>query len=241
MKGIELCARFAIPPNSLSYCGKEGFGKVFEEYLENPCEKTENALEQALCSFTAHYSYLELIANANKMKPFDYGVCEAFWLGNKLLNKVKRREIARMIQEKFVGKGMLAKEKATELAKAVPKEAVPHHSFHALYLHSITGVIAPTVKNADSCRIAWGKVLEAGDNWVEIKSQRLAEKNAKLRLEACSKRVKLSCSGIGLLQKIKKGDFVACHWGIAAMKISFSQAKRLEKATCKNVEAVNSV
>ncbi len=237
MQACELCARFALAPNSKSYCGKGGFSRVFSNYLKNKTPASTRALEKALSSFRAHYSYLRLIAKANKRKPFDAKVAEALWIGNSLLGNVKQKDLAHLIKTGFAGKGMLSRKRAGFLARNIPKGFLAHHTFHVLYLHTITGVIAPSLKNADLCRPSWGRAIRIEKNHLLVQSQRLAKRNGKLVLVPCKKRLARTCAGILLAPRIKFGDFVASHWGFAVMPLSSSQAKSLEKYTRMNIEA----
>ena len=239
MEGAELSARFALPPNSRSYCGTRKFADVFAAYMGNKRAKNLHALKAALSSFHAHYAYLKLIARANGKKPFDSAVTEALWLGNGLLAKVKRKDLQLLILRDFCGKGMLSDERAGKLASALPHGFAPHHSFHTLYIHSITGVVPPTVKTSDNCRVSWGKVERVERGAVIVKTQKLVRRNGKLALLPCKKKWRTSCAGIGLLKSAKAGDLVASHWGVAVMKISGKQAEGLEMATLRNVKAAN--
>jgi len=241
MEGLELSAAFALPPNSKSYCGKPSFRKAFAAYLREKNGKTRASLERSLKRFTAHYAYLQLIAGSNGCRPFDTRVAEALWVGNSLLEKVPKEKIAALIAMEFSGKGKLPVKTARALAASLPGGFVPHHSFHVLYLHTITGVIEPSVKNADSCRISWGNVRAVSKGIATLQSQRLERKNGKLALVPCTKTAKLECAGIGLAAGIAKGDTVACHWGFATMKLSRAQAARLEKYTRMNLKAANSM
>lgn len=240
MQGAELSARFALPPNSFSYCGTRIFRSAFAAYLKEKNAANRRALERALSEFRAHYSYLKLIAKASGKKPFDREVAEALWIGNKLLLRVERREIAKIITGEFSGKGLLSKEKAARLADGIPERALPHHSFHVLYLHTITGVVPKSVRTADMCRISWGKAIEVKGGRIVVDSQKLARKNGKLALVPCRKTVRTTCAGIALLPDIRKGDAIAMHWGFAVMKLSGSQKARLEKYTSRNLSSLAS-
>ncbi len=237
MLGVEIAARFALPPNSRAYCGKRGFRKAFAAFL---ADKSAAKLERELSKFTAHYAYLRLIAAANRLSPFDRKVSEALWIGNSLLEKVRKEDLKKIILQQFCGKGMLSEPSAKKLAESLPDGFVPHHSFHVLYLHTISGVIGPSVENADSCRVSWGKVTRAGSGFVEVATQRLARKNGRLLLLPVKKRWKTSCAGVALLDKPKAGDLAASHWGIAVMELAPAQARRLEKFTKINLKAANS-
>ena len=238
MDGVELSARFGLPPNSFSYCGTPVFRRAFAAYMKEKSPANARALEAALSKFRAHYSYLKLIANANGKKPFDRQVTEALWIGNSCLENVKKAGMAKTIMGEFSGRGLLPKGKAARLAAGIPEGAVPHHSFHVLYLHTITGVVRPSLKTADLCRISWGKAVGRKGGKIVISSQKLARKNGKLCLVPCRKTARTSCAGIALVPDAKKGDIVATHWGFAVMKLSESQGARLEKYTRRNIAAL---
>ena len=63
MQSVEVSARFGLPPNSKRYCGTRPFAGIFKEYLGKGSAKNRKALEKSLATFTAHYSYLKLIAD----------------------------------------------------------------------------------------------------------------------------------------------------------------------------------
>jgi len=239
MNGIELSARFGLPPNSKKYCGRREFAGIFAAYLKRKNTANLRALKKALTHFHAHYSYLKLIAAANGKKPFDPEVTEALWLGNGLLKRVKREDLQKLMLRDFCGKRMLSAERAEKLAAGLPGGFVPHHSFHVFYVHSITDAVPPTVSTSDNCRVSWGKAVKVGKDAVIVETRKLARKREKLVLLPTLKRWKTSCAGIRLLPNVKPGDIVAAHWGVAVMKISKGQAKALERATKQNIRAAN--
>ncbi|MEM4634190.1 MAG: DUF6390 family protein [Candidatus Anstonellaceae archaeon] len=233
--GLELACRFALPPNSKSYCGKPSFRRAFAKYLEDRNLRNRHNLERELEKFVAHNAYLSLIASCCGLHKFDWRVADAFWIGNALLEQVGREKIAKMIERSFSKKGMLSASRAKALAKGIPDRVYAHHSFHVFYLHSISGAVKPSLKNADSCRISWGRVACLQDGKAILESQRIAKKNGKVRLERCKKAVLLSCQGIPLAENIRKGDWLACHWGYAVLKITRRQAQQLERYTKANL------
>jgi hypothetical protein len=241
MEGAELSARFALPPNSRKYCGAKKFRDVFAAYMRNKSAANLRALKSALSSFRAHYAYLKMIAKAGGKNPFDAKVAEALWLGNGLLRKVKGKDLRKLILGDFCGKAMLSGRRARKLAGDLPAGFLPHHSFHTLYLHSISGVVPPTVATSDKCRVSWGRVIGVENDAVVVKTQKLVRKGRKLLLLPRRKRWLLKCAGIVLLPHVRVGDAVASHWGVAVMKTTDNQAKRLEGATRRNVAAANSL
>lgn len=239
MEGAELSARFALPPNSRGYCGTGKFAGVFAAYMRRKNAKNLLALRSALSSFRAHHAYLRLIAKRNGRKPFDAKVAEALWLGNGLLRKAGKKDLQRLILRDFCGKGMLNGKRARKLAGAMPDGFLPHHSFHTLYIHSITGVVPPTVATSDNCRVGWGKIVGVEKDAVIVKTQKLVRRSGKLLLMPCKRSWRTSCAGIRLLKNIRGGDLVASHWGVAVLKITGKQREGLERATKRNVSAAN--
>ena len=102
----------------------------------------------------------------------------------------------KLIAQEFSGSARLPAKKAMLLAEKLPDGFVPHHSFHVLYLHTISGVIAPSVKNADLCRPSWGKELALAMAAI-LKSQRLLRKKGKLALEECGGKRKQLAQAYG--------------------------------------------
>ena len=221
MEGLELAARFSSAPNSLGLCGPKGFDSQDKKRLLAQMKK-----------FTAPYAYLSLIAKANNKNPFDYDVVEAFWIGNELLDNVKRQDVAEMIKTKFVGKGRLAKGRASQLASMLPPRVFPHHSFHVFYIGSISGVLEGKKKELDLCRISWGRVCRVGKTKLSVCSKPVGFLGGK----ACFGRRKsanwLLPSGA---PSYCTGATVCSHWGVCVMPITHKQKKNLQKYTAINM------
>ncbi len=271
MDGIQLACRYSFKANALGYCGPENAHSVFLEYLQDTAndEKRKKAA-LSLGKFEAVKPYLREIAASNQMQPLDYEVVEAYWLGNKLLKSVPAENLKKIILTDFAKPGLLPREKAEKLAAGVPNGCMPHHSFHVLYLNTITGVIAKTLENADACRISWGKVVVMEDEAAEINENGKANRNLQGKTEtrpqeskrglpamkAVVERRPLVLEGkrraLGPEKKaeiqtnpvftpaLKAGDTVSIHWGLACGIITPEQAGNLEKYTLKNLEAIES-
>jgi len=118
----------------------------------------------------------------------------------------------------------------------IPPGSVPHHSFHVLYLQTITGVIEKTVKNQDQCRISWGQVTEKGER-LTVKTQKLKVEKNRYILQECTKKVDYLADGKQFTDA-GAGDIVAIHWGLAVDRLEKEQAKRLHKYTTHNLERI---
>lgn len=224
MEGLGLAAMFSSAPNALGLCGPDGFDMSDKKRLMSQMKK-----------FRAPYAYMQLIAKANRLLPFDYRVVEAFWLGNSLLNSVPRAAVANTIKSKFTGKGMLTKSRAKILADNLPAQVYPHHSFHVFYIGSISGVLEGKKKKLDLCRVSWGNVTRAGKNKIAVCAKPVKfEKGAALLGKRQAANWQIANS------KFRVGDIACAHWGRAILPITKKQRDNLEKFTKINMALYSS-
>ncbi|NYZ78487.1 hypothetical protein H0N96_03740 [Candidatus Micrarchaeota archaeon] len=236
-KALSFACKYSFITNKLGYCGLPASYEKFRELVEEKKTKEIAEVKKRLESFYGLYAYLKLIARCNHLKPFDYKVIEAYWLGNELLHRVPRKEIAKMILCDLSAPGLLPKKRADETAARIPKNAVAHHSFHGLYVKFITNKLAPTTANTDKCIIKWGKIKRVSGARVEVNGVKLA-KNARGLFYL--KPAKLSLSkGIGF--NARKGDVISIHWSTAIERLNGRQARNLKHYTIQNIKAVNSL
>lgn len=230
MEGLELAARFSAAPNALGLCGPKKF-----EAASRP------ALLRTMKKFRAPYTYLSLIAEANGLEPFDYEVAEAFWLGNHLLEQVKREDVANAIVRRFSGPGRLKPERAQALADSLPACVYPHHSFHVFYIGSISGVLRGTAAEMDRCRIAWGQVQKVSGKQIQVRYQPVQKKikkekeNKKFGQLAFGPTKTVYWTLWPDLPTPAPGSLVCSHWGAAIVPISRRRMANLEKYTCLNM------
>lgn len=241
MRGLKLAACFSFPPSRLGFCGarRKNTAKVLADYLsakETSLKKVRKILE----SFEASYPYYKLIARVNKIDdPFIYPVVEAYWLGNKLLEKVKSNDIRNLILNDFTRPGLLSKTKAEKKASSIPDRSKPHHTFHVLLLGSVTGRVKFSGRIFDLCRTGWGRVirLKKKKKKLTIEYLPLITKNKKFFL---GKKIKREIDWHKrFLPKVKVGDRVAFHWNLACRIIDKIQEKNLLKYTLLNIKAAN--
>lgn len=211
---------------------------MFKNYLEGNAPTGD--LESELKKFVGQQAYLKLIARATGLKPFDYNVAEALWIGNHLLERVSASALKRMILTRFTGKGMLSQKRALELAENFPAHAVPHHSFHVFFVGSITGTVKTTPRFFDECRPAWGVVTKVFGRKAQVVYHPVLVKKSVLYFGGKkTKRISLEKHGINLVPGLRAGDLVSFHWSFAAKELSHDEADRLDHYTQKNMDAVN--
>lgn len=92
MSGIKLAALYGIKPHKLGFCGPKDKKdtQLLSDYLKGARIK-ENKIRVILKEFKGAYPYYKLIAKSNGIKDFfDKRVIKAYWVGNKLLDKVEK-------------------------------------------------------------------------------------------------------------------------------------------------------
>ena len=220
MSGVKLAALYGVYPFRLGFCGpqEKSAKKVLLDYLSGE-KVSEREARKILEQFKGAFAYYKLIAKCNNIRdPFDEKVISAYWIGNKLLEKVPVDSLREMITKKFTGPGLLSKMEAKKKAKGIPLNSKPHHSFHVLVIGSVTGVIDLKGKLIDLCRISWGEVVRKSkiqnpksknySNKVLIEYQPLV-KNKKFHLGKIIK--KEIFWDRNLVHNIKKGKIVSVH------------------------------
>ena len=234
---------YSFTPNRLGFCGPQDnkSGKIIFDYLANKKEKEDKIIKKILKNFQGVYLYCRLIAKKNRIKdPFDSRVLEAYWIGNSLLEKITFSDLKNLISSEFVGPKLLTKNKALNIVNKIPEGVLPHHSFHVLFIGSITGSIILKGKLLNLCRISWGRVKRIKNNGANkqekqiiVQYRPLAIKNKKIYLGKIKNKEILWDSKF--LPELKAGDAVSFHWNFVCGILSGSQRKNLEKYTKRNL------
>ncbi len=260
LSGPKLAALYGLIPNQLGFCGPR------QEKLRNfiAGKITMAQIIPILKQFEAAYPYYQLIARANRAKPFDKKVVEAYWLGNEYLDKVTIADLRQLIIDKFSAPGLLPKEVAIKKAAVIPPNSKPHHSFHVMVLGSVTGRVnfAGDTKLQDICRVSWGKVekinaplpplnLRGGEGELSplrLQPKKRDEKNKLIvRYQPLTgvKNIKLGQPvkkeiiwDKDMIPKLKIGDWVSVHWGHTIQILSMSDINNLKKYTQNTLNAL---
>jgi hypothetical protein len=235
MSGLRTAIIYGLMPNSLGYCGpqEKKDRSALLEYLSGKGSRAK-VLPTAK-KFEGAYHYYRLIAQKNNIKdPFDERVVEAYWTGNRMLEKVSAPDLKKMVVENFASPGLLSAREAARRAELIPKNAKPHHSFHVLIFGTITGRIdLDNVILKDICRIGWGKVIKLDiqglKSKVIVRYEPLVLKNKKIKLgKAIKKEISWDRK---IVPKVKVGDWVSFHWGKLAEILTKEKVLNLKKYT----------
>jgi hypothetical protein len=211
--GPRLFAQFAYPPNELGYCGP-GDPLALLEHTSTGLD--EPGLRALARGFAGAWPYLELIAAANKLSdPLDHRVVEAYWVGNRLLDRVAPAMMCRSLEDRFAfraGSGF------QRLVDPAPDGALPHHSFHVFGVYPWVGLLRlgrvdQPLTVLDRCRIRWGRVTATGCDWATVDSRPLQWDGQRLALgPPRAERVRWTSGGLGLARDLAVGDVCAMHW-----------------------------
>ena len=236
MEGFQLCARFSLVTNRRRYCGPADAPSVLYRAIVDGSGRAE--AEAALSRFEALFPYLDRLAKAHGLSPFDREVVEAYWIGNRLLDAFPREGFAAILDD-LRGRG-LPGFVARDLSGAMQNRPLPHHAFHVAFVGvgAVTGHVPTNVENMDSCRPSWAEVISVdGPDRLVVRVRPLEVDQGALRLGAPVERVisfdPAICPGL------RESDVVAVHWGWATMRLGPDQLRRLEEYTLRSLEAAN--
>ena len=207
-------ARYAYPPNVLGYCGPGDSLALLQH--ASVAEAGPNLTSLAR-QFAGAWPYLELIAaSAGRRDPLDDAVVEAYWLGNRLLDRVDPSVFAAHLADRFeprAGRGM------ADIATLALLGAVPHHNFHVFAVYPWVGLLRAgtaaeePLRVLNACRVRWGRVMAVHGLTAEVASQPLVWDGVGLRLgPATVEEATLASAQGSLAHAVRPGDVVGLHW-----------------------------
>jgi hypothetical protein len=150
--GLQLLARFSLPPNRLGYCGDENINPALIRCI-NHGEADPVLLK--LPSFKSQLPYLKTIAEVTGLDYLDYQVVEAYWLGNDLLNQFKSDHY--QIFLKHLNSLNLPDFYLHSMSLKQPEFFIPFH-LYSVHLAVPMKISPPIQHQIDQCMISWGKV-----------------------------------------------------------------------------------
>jgi hypothetical protein len=240
--GALLFGRYAFGPNRLGYCGTDDHGAVLGHTASGETEPVRRLAR----TFDGAYPYLELIAEANGIpEPLDQRVVEAYWLGNRLTDRVGRRPMHRSLEDRF--RGRLPRSGWRWMEGGVAAGAVPVHAFHVLEIFPRVGLLrGDRVDDAlavmDACRIRWGTVRSVAGGFLVVDIRPLVQHDGLLALgEPQPETVERWVDGTGFVDGVAPGDAVSVHWGWACDRLSERQLANLVWWTMRELRVANQV
>jgi hypothetical protein len=227
---------FALMPNRLGYCGGPDERELRDYWV---ARRADAGLTRLLHKFEGAMPYLRLIAGANGIAdPLDRRVVEAYWVGNRLLDRTDLHAFYRSLEERF--RGRVAPRSLEHLLGTVPAGARPHHTFHVFQTYLRTGTLPAGLDTLEQCRIGWGTVLAATPLRAVVAARPLEWRGGKLALgEPAPRTLIRGLDGYPALPGLAVGDEVAFHWGWLAARLSGSQAAALERETRRHLALAN--
>jgi len=221
MDGIDLAVRFSYITNKLRFCGPDE-NPLFLDYLAT--KKNPEKVREAFKKFEGLYPYLSAIAEKSRKDFLDSDVVEAYWIGNRLLEKFTPEDMKKIILH--LSKRGLTKSMADKLISTMPSGMMPHHNFNVYYVGvgNTSGKVPTTLQNMDNCRISSGKVIDIVHGNLMVKTTSLAFDGRYSKREDV-KTIQYLPEHLD----VKKGDSIAIHWGFACVVLDEEQVKNLEK------------
>jgi hypothetical protein len=239
--GPLLFARFAYPPNALGYCGPDDSAALLGHAAAGDSGPDLAALAR---QFAGAWPYLRLIAASSRRDdPLDRAVVEAYWVGNRLLDRVAPAVLAAHLADRFearAGPGF------ADLATLALLGAVPHHNFHVFAVYPWVGLLraGPAVEEPlrvlDSCRVRWGRVRAVHDGLAEVESRPLCWDGRRLWLaEARVEQVLCATADGSLTPAVRPGDVVGMHWDWICDVLTAPQLSALRAYTTRILRMTN--
>jgi hypothetical protein len=238
-------AHFAYPPNALGYCGPGEHRELLELGAAPPAEALADGGLRALARrFEGAWPYLELIATANGIAdPLDDRVVEAYWIGNRLLDRVPVAALGPELDARFRSAAGAGWE---HLAAEVGAGARPHHQFHVFAVYPWVGLLRRGHEVAalgvlDRCRIRWGRVVATvAPGEVVVRSRPLTWDGRRLALGTPREEAAVAAAdGYAFVDGLQPGDWVALHWDWVCERLGPRELRALRRVTADVLDLVN--
>ncbi len=240
LNGITRCSRYSFGPNRLHYCGPDQ-NRELVALIEHGEANPE--LSILLRQFKTLYPYLQYISRTSGIaEPFDERVVEAYWLGNRLLEKNPLDKFFRFLTDDLSVKKKVSSREFEWLEKKVGQGAVPHHSFHVLNVWQMSGHSdkLDEVERMDECLVNFGKVLRVSGPEITVLTESLSYGGGKLFLSAPrEKKITRRLETEYDIEQLRQGQLVSFHWSVPCEIITEIQAKNLKKYILQSVAFAN--
>jgi len=236
LSGAALFSRFALPPNSLGYCGPADSG-LMRELVSAGDELTED-WRRVITAFDGAWPYLELIGTSLNRDPLESEVVEAYWLGSPLLEKIDLLTLGNSMEDRFRARAGWDWERVCD---ALNSGGRPSHSFHVFCIYPWagllrSGVVTQSLQVLDRCRIRWGVVVGRAGDRLLVNSQPLAWDGQTLALAPEQVESALPPVDDG---PVVAGDVVSLHWDYVCQRLTQGQYRNLMRDHSRHLSMVN--
>lgn len=239
--GPLLFARYAYAPNEHGYCGPADHRSLLE-YGANGV--VDPGLAEIARGFHGAWPYLELIAGVTGIgDPLDRRVVDAYWVGNRLLERVDLSTFGAALEQRFrrrAGPGW------SRLVETVPAAGVPHHSFHVFCVYPWVGLLSgdgpggQPLRVLDRCRIRWGQVVSADAGQAVVRCRTLTWDGRAIGLgPPRAETVRYASDGLGFVDRPEPGSWVSLHWDWMCEPLDLPRLRRLRAYNARTLQTVN--
>jgi len=240
--GPLLFARYAYPPNRLGYCGPDDALSLADHVREGVVDPDLLRLERG---FEGAYPYLALIARENGIAdPLDRRVVEAYWIGNDLSDRIRPTAFAADLDARFGGR--VARAERRWLLELPSRAATVHHDVHVLEVMPRIGMLrdgfVPGLLLAmGRCLVRAGRVEAVTEGGLQVAARSLELRDGRLALGRPVSETVVDglgrATGDGAACRVRRGDWVALHWGVAVDRLEPGGAAALERIASRAVAA----
>jgi hypothetical protein len=239
--GPTMFVRYAFPPNYHGSCGPPDSQSLFEYGSR---QVVDAGLRDLARQFSGAWPYLRLIASATGVAdPLHRRVVEAYWVGNRLLDRVGPRPLGDSMDERF---RLLTGRQFGKLAESVVAGGMPHHSYHVFCIYPWVGLLGDDRRHElalnvlDQCRIRWGRVSVVLPDQLMVESQPLTFEHGHLVLGPPRvETVKRTFDGVGLVSDFEVGAWVSMHWDWVCDHLTSRQLEALRHYSRLHLDIVN--
>jgi hypothetical protein len=215
VNGPALFVRYAFAPNRLGYCGPADADALLEYGALGRIDNGFRALAQ---QFEGAWPQLRLIAGATgTADPLDREVVEAYWIGNRLLERTGDAQ-----------------------------GGLPHHSFQVFCRYPWADLLsderstAQALRVLDQCRIRWGRVVADLDAQVVVESRPLEWDGVQLALGAPREETAVrGVDGVALTGRLTPGEWTSLHWEWVCDRLDPAQLLALRHYSAYHLRLVN--
>ncbi|MFF0342767.1 DUF6390 family protein [Kribbella sp. NPDC004875] len=215
--GAVLFVRYALAPNRLGYCGPADSDMFFQYGVHGRVDPGFGRLAR---QFEGAWPQLSLIAaSTGTSEPLDREVVEAYWVGNRLLDRIR------------VG---------------ADEEGLPHHSHQVFRVYPWAALLpdertqAQALRVLDQCRIRWGQVVADLGAEVVVSSRPLVWNGYNLELGRLRQEtVARGIDGVSLVGRLQPGEWVSLHWDWICDRLTAEQVAALRRYSAHNLRLAN--